>query len=161
MKRITPTEPRFHGTVTEKSHKTMSRIRGKDTKIEVTLRKALWQRGYRYRKNYKDLPGRPDIVLTKYKIAIFCDSEFFHGKDWDSLKTRLEKGKNPEFWINKIERNRNRDYENDKKLLFLGYTVIHFWGQDIIKHTDECIQAIEESIWNTELESSVILELDK
>mgnify|MGYP002771983898 FL=1 len=139
----------------------MSKIHNKDTSIELLLRKALWHKGYRYRKNYKVLPGSPDIVLTKYKIAIFCDSEFFHGKDWDSLKTRLEKGKNPEFWINKIERNRNRDYENDKKLLFLGYTVIHFWGQDIIKHTDECIQAIEESIWNTELESSVILELDK
>ena len=141
--------------------KIMSKIRSKDTSFELLLRKALWHKGYRYRKNYKVLPGSPDIVLTKYKIAIFCDSEFFHGKDWDSLKTRLEKGKNPEFWINKIERNRNRDYENDKKLLFLGYTVIHFWGQDIIKHTDECIQAIEESIWNTELESSVILELDK
>ena len=141
--------------------KNMSKIHSKDTSIELLLRKALWHKGYRYRKNYKVLPGSPDIVLTKYKIAIFCDSEFFHGKDWDSLKTRLEKGKNPEFWINKIERNRNRDYENDKKLLFLGYTVIHFWGQDIIKHTDECIQAIEESIWNTELESSVILELDK
>ena len=141
--------------------KNMSKIHSKDTSIELLLRKALWLKGYRYRKNYKVLPGSPDIVLTKYKIAIFCDSEFFHGKDWDSLKTRLEKGKNPEFWINKIERNRNRDYENDKKLLFLGYTVIHFWGQDIIKHTDECIQAIEESIWNTELESSVILELDK
>ena len=141
--------------------KNMSKIHSKDTSIELLLRKALLHKGYRYRKNYKVLPGSPDIVLTKYKIAIFCDSEFFHGKDWDSLKTRLEKGKNPEFWINKIERNRNRDYENDKKLLFLGYTVIHFWGQDIIKHTDECIQAIEESIWNTELESSVILELDK
>lgn len=141
--------------------KNMRKIHSKDTSIELLLRKALWHKGYRYRKNYKALPGSPDIVLTKYKIAIFCDSEFFHGKDWDSLKTRLEKGKNPEFWINKIERNRNRDYENDKKLLFLGYTVIHFWGQDIIKHTDECIQTIEESIWNTELESSVILELDK
>lgn len=141
--------------------KNMSKIHSKDTSIELLLRKALWHKGYRYRKNYKVLPGSPDIVLTKYKIAIFCDSEFFHGKDWDSLKTRLEKGKNPKFWINKIERNRNRDYENDKKLLFLGYTVIHFWGQDIIKHTDECIQAIEESIWNIELESSVVLELEK
>ena len=139
----------------------MRKIHSKDTSIELLLRKALWHKGYRYRKNYKALPGSPDIVLTKYKIAIFCDSEFFHGKNWEILKLRLEKGKNPEFWINKIERNRNRDYENDKKLLFLGYTVIHFWGQDIIKHTDECIQAIEESIWNTELESSVILELDK
>lgn len=145
----------------EQRRKNMQHIRSQNTKIEVILRKALWKKGYRYRKNYKDLPGKPDIVLAKYKIAIFCDSEFFHGKDWDSLKTRLEKGKNPEFWINKIERNRNRDYENDKKLLFLGYTVIHFWGQDIIKHTDECIQAIEESIWNIELESSVVLELEK
>ena len=127
----------------------MRKIHSKDTSIELLLRKALWHKGYRYRKNYKDLPGSPDIVLTKYKIAIFCDSEFFHGKDWEILKLRLEKGKNPGFWIKKIERNRNRDYENDKKLLFLGYTVLHLWGQDISKHTDECLQAIEETIWDT------------
>ena len=127
----------------------MRKIHSKDTSIELLLRKALWHKGYRYRKNYKALHGSPDIVLTKYKIAIFCDSEFFHGKDWEILKLRLEKGKNPGFWIKKIERNRNRDYENDKKLLFLGYTVLHFWGQDISKHTDECLQAIEETIWDT------------
>lgn len=148
MNRTTPTEPRFHGTVTEKSHKTMSRIRGKDTKIEVTLRKALWQRGYRYRKNYKDLPGRPDIVLTKYKIAIFCDSEFFHGKDWEILKPQLEHGKNGEFWIKKISRNRERDDEVNKQLLFLGWTVIRFWGKDIIKNTDECVKVVEEVIFD-------------
>ena len=147
-------EPRFHGEVTEKSHKNMSRIRGKDTSIEVVLRKALWHRGFRYRKNYKELPGRPDIVLPKYRIAIFCDSEFFHGKDWEILKPRLEKGKNPDYWIKKIERNRSRDFETDKKLLFLGYTVIHFWGQDIKKHTDECIQAIEEAIWDSTFSDS-------
>ena len=90
-------EPRFHGEVSEKSHRNMSRIRGKDTSIEVALRKALWNKGYRYRKNYKELPGRPDIVLTKYKIAIFCDSEFFHGKDWDTLKAKLAKGKTVHF----------------------------------------------------------------
>ena len=89
----------------------MRKIHSKDTSIELLLRKALWHKGYRYRKNYKALPGSPDIVLTKYKIAIFCDSEFFHGKDWEILKLRLEKGKNPDFWIKKIERNRNRDYE--------------------------------------------------
>ena len=129
--------------------KNMQHIRSDNTKIETILRKALWDKGYRYRKNYKDLPGKPDIVLTKYKIAIFCDSEFFHGKDWEILKLRLENGKNADFWIKKIERNRNRDYENDKKLLFLGYTVLHFWGQDISKHTDECLQTIEEAIWDT------------
>lgn len=128
--------------------KNMSKIHSQDTSIELKLRKALWQNGYRYRKNDKSLPGSPDIVLTKYKIAIFCDSEFFHGKDWEFLKIRLEKGKNPNYWIKKIERNRIRDWENDKKLLFLGYTVIHFWGQDIKKHTDKCLKAIEESIWN-------------
>ncbi len=79
--------------------KNMRKIHSKDTSIEVQLRKALWHKGYRYRKNYKALPGSPDIVLTKYKIAIFCDSEFFHGKDWEILKLRLEKGKNPEYWI--------------------------------------------------------------
>ena len=131
--------------------KNMSKIRSQDTSIEVQLRKSLWHKGYRYRKNYKALPGTPDIALTKYKIAIFCDSEFFHGKDWDVLKLRLEKGKNPDYWIKKIERNRTRDWETDKKLLFLGWTVIHFWGQDILKRTDECIQVIEEAIWDSHL----------
>ena len=79
----------------EQRHKNMQQIKSKDTKIEVLLRKALWSKGYRYRKNDKKLPGKPDIVLGKYKIAIFCDSEFFHGKDWEVLKPRLEKGSNP------------------------------------------------------------------
>ena len=63
-------EPRFHGIVSEDSHRSMSRIRGKDTSIEVTLRKKLWAKGYRYRKNYKRLPGKPDIVLTKYALVV-------------------------------------------------------------------------------------------
>lgn len=134
----------------------MRKIRSKDTSIELLLRKALWHKGYRYRKNYRALPGSPDIVLTKYKIAIFCDSEFFHGEDWEILKLRLEKGKNPDYWIKKIERNKKRDYENDKKLLFLGYTVLHFWGKDITKHTKECLQAIEESIWDSRFSDSSI-----
>ena len=128
--------------------KNMRHIRSKDTSIEVKLRKELWHKGYRYRKNYKELPGSPDIVLTKYKIAIFCDSEFFHGKDWEVLKARLAKGSNPDYWIKKIERNRDRDVENDKKLLFLGWTVIHFWGRDILQNTEECIRVIEETIWD-------------
>ncbi len=131
--------------------KNMSRIRSKDTSIEVKLRKELWHKGYRYRKNYKKLPGSPDIALTKYKIAVFCDSEFFHGKDWEVLKARLEKGSNPEYWIKKIERNRDRDVENDKKLLFLGWTVIHFWGKDILQNTEECIRVIEETIWDIQI----------
>ena len=75
----------------EQRRKNMQRIKARDTSIEVKLCKSLWNKGYRYRKNYDGLPGKPDIVLTKYKIAIFCDSEFFHGKDWEVLKTEVRK----------------------------------------------------------------------
>lgn len=126
----------------------MQRIKAKDTSIEVKLRKALWSKGYRYRKNYGSLPGKPDIALTKYKIAIFCDSEFFHGKDWEVLKPRLEKSNNSQYWINKISRNRERDDEINKKLLFEGWTVIRFWGKDIQKNVDECVRVVEETIWD-------------
>lgn len=132
----------------EQRRKNMQRIRAKDTSIELRLRKALWHKGYRYRKNDKNLPGKPDIVLTKYKIAIFCDSEFFHGKDWEVLKPRLEKGSNSDFWIKKIGKNREHDDEINKKLLFMGWTVIRFWGNDIKKKTDECIKVIEETIFD-------------
>ena len=139
----------------EQRHRNMKNIRGKDTKIEVILRKALWNKGYRYRKNYKQLPGSPDIVLSKYKIVVFCDSEFFHGKDWEVLKPRLEKGSNSEFWINKISRNIERDDEITKKLLFEGWTVIRFWGEDIKKRTDECIKVIEETIFDKMFEEEM------
>ena len=131
----------------EQRHKNMKNIRSKDTSIELKLRKELWRRGYRYRKNYTELPGTPDIVLTKYKIAIFCDSEFFHGKDWEVLKPQLEKGKNADFWIEKISKNQQHDDDINKQLQFLGRTVIRFWGKDIMKKTDECIQVIEENIF--------------
>lgn len=136
----------------EARSRNMRNIHSKDTKIELALRKALWKRGIRYRKNYRALPGSPDIALTKYKIAIFCDSEFFHGKDWEVLKPRLEAGSNPDFWVKKIERNRSRDVETDKKLFFLGWTVIHFWGAEILKNTDECIRVIQETIFDIRLE---------
>lgn len=100
----------------EQRHKNMKNIHGKDTQIEVILRKALWNKGYRYRKNYKKLPGSPDIVLTKYKIAIFCDGEFFHGKDWEVQRKRIEKSNNSDYWIMKIERNISRDEEINKRL---------------------------------------------
>ena len=135
----------------EQRRKNMQNIRSKDTKIEVVLRKALWNRGYRYRKNCKNMPEHPDIIFTKYKLAVFCDGEFFHGKDWEVLKPRLEKSNNSEFWIKKISRNRERDEEVNKKLLSEGWTVIRFWGNDIKKHTDECIRVIEETIWEIKM----------
>lgn len=132
---------------TEQISYNMSRIKSKDTKIELTLRKALWEKGYRYRKNYAALPGKPDIVLTKYRIAIFCDSEFFHGKDWDALKDQLAKGENKQFWVEKIEKNIQRDSNIDKKLNYMGWHVIRFWGKDILHDTAGCIKVIEEAIF--------------
>ena len=136
------------GRSKEQTYKIMSGVHSENANIEVKLRKALWEKGYRYRKNVKELPGKPDIVLTKYRIAIFCDSEFWHGKDWEVLRPKLEKGSNPDFWVNKIERNRQRDSRINKELLFLGWTVIRFWGTDILKKTDECIEVIEETVFD-------------
>ena len=131
----------------EQRHKNMSHIRSKDSQIELRLRKALWHKGYRYRKNYKMLPGKPDIALTKCKIAVFCDSEFFHGKDWDNgLKDQIMRGNNSEFWINKISRNMERDREVNEQLAQLGWTVLRFWGKDILKDTDRCVDEIELAI---------------
>ena len=139
----------------EQRHKNMVNIKGKNTSIELCLRKALWNKGIRYRKNYKKLPGKPDIAITKYKIAVFCDSEFFHGKDWEALKPRLEAGNNAEYWVPKISRNRERDEEVNKELLFLGWTVIRFWGKEIKKNTEECIKVIEETIFDLKMESDI------
>ena len=135
----------------EQRRKNMQSIKSKDTSIELKLRKALWSRGFRYRKNYDKLPGKPDIAMTKYKLAIFCDSEFFHGKDWEVLKPRLERGANSQFWVSKITRNRERDDEVNKRLLFEGWTVVRFWGKDILQNTDECVRVIEEAIWDIKM----------
>lgn len=136
----------------EQRRENMQKIRSKDTKIELVLRRVLRAKGIYYRKNYDKLPGTPDIVLTKYKIAIFCDGEFFHGKDWEVLRPRLEKSNNSEFWISKISRNRERDDEVNKRLLYLGWTVIRFWGDDIKKDPEECVKVIEETIFDIKMQ---------
>lgn len=139
----------------EQRHKNMKNIHGSDTKPEIVLRKTLWHKGYRYRKNWKQLPGKPDIVLTKQKICIFVDSEFFHGKGYygdyesnkySSLKEQLEHSSNSEFWLNKINRNMERDEKINAELTGLGWTVIRFWSKDVIKDTEHCIHVIEEYI---------------
>ena len=136
----------------EQRHKNMSHIKNKDTGIEIKLRKALWEKGYHYRKNYDKLPGKPDIVLTKYKIAIFCDSEFFHGKDWENLQEQLRRGKNSDFLVKKISGNRERDETINKQLAFEGWTVIRFWGKDIKKDVKQCVRTIEEVIFENTID---------
>ena len=128
----------------EQRHKNMSRIRCEDTKPEILLRKALWKRGIRYRKNYKDLEGKPDIVLTKYKIAIFCDGDFWHGKGFESPGAQIKT--NTKFWVKKLGRNIERDKEVNDRLLSEGWLVLRFWESDIKKNIDECINKIMEYI---------------
>ena len=135
----------------EQRHRNMSNIKSHDTKIEVALRKALWNKGIRYRKNYKKVPGKPDIAITKYRIAIFCDGEYFHGKDWKEQKKRIERGDNAEFWIAKIEKNIQRDSEVDKQFKALDWVVLRFWGKDILKNTDSCVQVVEEVIFSRKM----------
>jgi DNA mismatch endonuclease, patch repair protein len=123
----------------EKRSKIMSAIKGKDTKIELMLRKALWKEGIRgYRLNVK-LPGKPDIVFTKYKIAIFCDGDFWHGKDFDMWKHRLTP-----YWSEKIQRNIKRDERNSDLLQGQGIIVLHFWESDIITDIDHCLAKIKK-----------------
>lgn len=128
----------------EQIHYNMSRVRCKDTKIEVALRKELWARGLRYRKNVKSIPGNPDIAFIGKKVAVFCDSEFWHGYDWehrkDDIKTRRE------FWIPKIERNMERDREVNRMLEEQGWIVLRFWGKQIKKNLGECADIIEATL---------------
>lgn len=135
----------------EQRKKNMRHIRSKNTEIECILRKALWKKGYRYRKHYTKIPGKPDIVLTKYKIAIFCDGEFFHGKDWKVQRKRIEKSNNSDYWIMKIERNINRDEDINRRLKAMGWVVLRFWGKDIKKNTESCVKVIEEAVFDVRM----------
>jgi len=122
----------------------MQAIKNADTKIELILRKELWKRGLRYRKNCKELPGCPDIAFKGKKVAVFCDSEFWHGFDWEVKKYEIKSNK--EFWIPKIERNIKRDAEVNEELRAIGYTVLRFWGKEIETKTSECGDIISECL---------------
>jgi DNA mismatch endonuclease (patch repair protein) len=129
----------------------MSRIKSKNTMIELLLRKALWRSGIRYRKNYAELPGTPDIAITKYQIAIFCDGEFWHGKDWKKKKPKIKS--NRDYCIKKIERNIQRDRQNECSLTRMGRMVLRFWGAEIHKDLCECIKDIEWAIIQRKIEN--------
>lgn len=123
--------------------KNMRAIKSIATKAEITLAKVLWRLGYRYRKNNKTVFGTPDLTFKKLKIAIFIDSEFFHGKDWE---TRKKPQTNVEFWVKKIERNIQRDIEVNTYLESQNWKVLRFWSEDIKKHLQDCVAIIEEAI---------------
>lgn len=131
----------------EKRSKIMRAIKSKDTKDEVRLAKALWKRGYRYRKHDKTVFGTPDLSFKKYKIAIFVDGEFFHGKDWENVKKRLDSNK--EYWIKKIEKNQERDLNVNNYLASKGWIVLRFWSKDVQKKLFSTVRIIEKEIENS------------
>lgn len=132
----------------EQRHRNMQAVKNKDSEIELLLRKELWSRGLRYRKNSKRVFGHPDIVFMGKKIAVFCDSEFWHGYDWVHKKEDIKSRR--DFWIPKIERNIQRDIEVNETLRSEGWTVLRFWGKEIMKNLDKCADKIERSVKGNE-----------
>lgn len=128
----------------EQRHKNMQAIKNKDSEIEILLRRELWHRGLRYRKNVKSMFGHPDIVFMRNHVAIFCDSEFWHGYDWENKKLSIHTRR--EFWIPKIERNIQRDKEVNEKLRKDGWVVLRFWGKEIKNNVAACADMIEKTL---------------
>lgn len=126
--------------------KMMSKIRSSGGKAETLLAKKLWHKGIRYFRNYKKLPGKPDIAITKYKVAIFVDGEFWHGYDWETQKYKRIHT-NRDYWIPKIEKNIKRDREVNEELRKKGWTVIRFWEKhEVLKDIDECVRKVNKII---------------
>jgi DNA mismatch endonuclease (patch repair protein) len=122
----------------------MSQVKCKDSQIEIMLRKELWKKGFRYRKNFNRIFGKPDIVFIKEKIAVFCDSEFWHGYNWEEKRHEIKSRR--EFWIPKIERTIERDQEVTKYLQNDGWIVIRFWGKEIINDKNKCAKLVEKAV---------------
>lgn len=122
----------------------MKQVKNKDSKIEVALRKELWNRGLRYQKNVTSIFGKPDLVFKGKKVAVFCDSEFWHGYNWDERKKDFKS--HQAFWIPKIERNMERDKEVTAELQRQGWTVLRFWGKEIKKNVCGCADIIEKAV---------------
>lgn len=124
----------------EQRYKNMSANKGKGTKLELLFGKLLWNAGVRYRKNDKTVFGKPDFVIRKMKIAIFCDGEFWHGRNWEERKN--DHKSNCDFWYSKIERNIRRDKGVNEQLKAEGWTVFRFWETEITKESDKCLNRI-------------------
>jgi DNA mismatch endonuclease (patch repair protein) len=134
-----------HGFITTKKRSDLMRkIKSKNTTPEIKLRKALWSQGVRYRIKNKSIPGKPDIVIKKYKLAVFVDGEFWHGYNWLEKKHRIKS--NRDYWIKKIEGNIERDKRVNKELNENGWTVLRYWQNEIKKDLDKCVSEIIEAI---------------
>lgn len=129
---------------TEQRSKIMQKIRSTETTPEIMFRKFLWAQGVRYRKNNKKLPGKPDISISRCKVAIFIDGEFWHGYNWEEKKKKIKANRG--YWIPKIERNIARDKKYNRQLRRQGWSVLRFWGQDVKKNPEKCLRRVMRAI---------------
>ena len=120
----------------------MSKIKSSGTTYEKELGRILWNKGYRYRKNYPKLPGKPDLVFSSYKVVVFIDGEFWHGFNWQEKKNRIKS--NRDYWIPKIEKNMLRDKEVNEKLINAGWTVIRLWEKELKDNILDSVRNIQE-----------------
>ncbi len=120
--------------------------RKSDTRPEVLLRQALWSAGLRYRKNVVDLPGKPDLVFKGARVIVFCDGDFWHGKDWAERREKLLSGTNPGYWVGKIERNMERDREHTLRLEMDGWRVLRFWESEVLGECDRVVALVVHAI---------------
>lgn len=136
------TVPRFAESegfyTTRQRSKTMAKIKAKNSKPELRLRRALWQANVRFRLYRKDLPGKPDMVIEKFKLVIFVDGDFWHGYQWQQRKPKT----NQAFWIPKIERNMQRDRFVTQTLEAMGYTVMRFWEHEVKENLANCVNQV-------------------
>lgn len=141
-----------HYDTDEATSRRMSKVKLKKGNAETLLAKALWHKGYRYRLNWKKLPGSPDIAILKYHVAIFVDGEFWHGQDWENKKHKLKRNK--EYWVEKIEENISRDQRVDHELRAMEWEPIHFWTKEVEKDLEGCICVIAEFIFDRTINSA-------
>lgn len=130
----------------EQASETLSQVGSEDTEPELLLRKTLWARGLRYRLHRDDLPGSPDIVFPTEKVAVFCDGDFWHGRNWEERKKKLRAGSNPEYWIPKIRSNMERDRRQTKELEEMAWTVVRLWESEIKETPSEAASFVEARV---------------
>jgi DNA mismatch endonuclease (patch repair protein) len=137
-----PNFEKHYRSSSEKASRSLSKIKASETKAERLLRSSIWRMGFRFRKNVRSLPGKPDIVFPRERVVIFCDGDFWHGRKWDKDKQRLSKGPNAPYWLAKIQANMNRDKRYNKELRRLGWSVLRFWDSDILNDHHQIAQRI-------------------
>jgi DNA mismatch endonuclease, patch repair protein len=130
----------------DRASKALARSRAKDTKCERLLRSALWRMGFRFQKNVANLPGKPDIVFRAQRVAIFCDGDFWHGKNWRQRKKKLLNGANHTYWVMKIRANIDRDKRHNKQLQRQGWRVIRVWEKDILSDVHAAASGIAKAL---------------